>query len=130
MNPELIFTEPPELVQEARIAMARAECRLTLQDGPPITRCDATYIGLAFLVLEAVDPPYPPLFDVEPSLDTRADITAAIWRLGEAIAEADSAADVLRYAATIADLRDLNLLTPDLDPDPEPGLGGWSGQWQ
>lgn len=125
MDPELIFTVPPECVQAARVAMARAECRLALQLEPLAPGCDATAIGLAFLSLEAVDPPYPPLFDVEPSDDPRADVAAAIRLLGEAIGQADTAVDVVRYAATIVDLNDLDLLADDADP----GAGAWWGQW-
>ena len=125
MHPELIFTVPPDCVQAARVAMARAECRLALQLEPLTPNCDATLIALAFLNLEAVHPPYPPLFDVEPSHDPRVDVTEAIRHLGTAIAQARTVADIVRYAATIVDLDDLDLLADD----PGPGNRGGTGLW-
>ena len=82
-------------------------------------------IGMAFMNLEDVYPPYPPLLDVDPSPDPRADIAAAIRLLGQATAEAHRVADIVRYPATICDLYDLDLLADQVDPR----TGGWSGQW-
>ena len=124
MNPEF-FTDPPACVQQARIAMARAETRIALEFEPLDPECNSTAIGMAFMNLEDVYPPYPPLLDIAPSPDPRADIAAAIRLLGQATAEADRVADIVRYAATICDLCDLDLLADQADPD----TGGWSGQW-
>ena len=125
MNPDPMFTDPPVTVQRARMAMARAQGRLALDQHPLDPCCDVTGIGLAFLNLEALWPCYPPLIDVEPSVDPQSDIADALRFLGAAIAHAETAADVARYAATIADLSDLDLLGP------EPGfdVGGYSAQW-
>lgn len=124
MNSEF-FTDPPACVQQARIAMARAETRIALDFGPLVPECNTTGIGMAFMNLEDVYPPYPPLLDIDPSPDPRADIAVAIRLLGQATAEADRVADIVRYAATICDLYDLDLLADEVDP----GTGGWSGQW-
>lgn len=124
MNSEF-FTDPPACVQQARIAMARAESRIARDFEPLVPECNSTGIGMAFMNLEDVYPPYPPLLDIDPSPDPRADIAAAIRLLGRASAEADRVADIVRYAATICDLYDLDLLADQADPD----TGGWSGQW-
>lgn len=105
--------------------MARAQCRLALAQQPLDPCCDVTGIGLAFLSLEALHPSYPPLIDVEPSVDPQSDIADALRFLGAAIAHAETAADVARYAATIADLSDLDLLADDPGFD----IGGCSAQW-
>jgi hypothetical protein len=138
MNHPLTFTTPPEPVQQARLAMARAEQRLALDVGPLEPCWDLTGIGLAFLTLETVHPAYHPLLEVEASPDPRADLLAAIDGLALAIADASSAyvgsadvgstdassadvgsaADIARYVATIRDLRDLDLLADAGGGDP------------
>ena len=128
MNSEF-FTDPPARVQQARIAMARAESRIALEFGPLDPACNTTAIGMAFMNLEDVYPPYPPLLDIDPSPDPRADIAAAIRLLGQATAEAERVADIVRYAATICDLYDLDLLADGPSDQVDPGTGGWSGQW-
>lgn len=126
MNPDPMFTDPPASVQRARVAMARAQRRLALDLHPLDPCCDLTGIGLAFLNLEALYPPFPPLVDVDPSVDPQSDITDALRFLGAAIAHANTAADVARYAATIADLSDLDLLADDSGSD----LDEFSAQWR
>ncbi|MBA3741496.1 hypothetical protein [Sporichthya sp.] len=125
MNPEPIFTDPPEVVQLARLALASAQLRLALDEHPLDPCCDLTAIGLAFLSLESVYPPYPPLTDIEDSDDQGFDIADAVRLLGAAIVYADTAADVARYAATIADLAELDLLADNPGFD----VGGCSAQW-
>lgn len=123
MNPEPTFTDPPDVVQQARKALASAQRRLALDEQPLNPCCDITGIGFAFLSLESVHPPYPPLMDIELSADAQADVLDAIRFLGAAITRAETAADVARYAAAIADLSDLDLLTESDD------VGGSSAQW-
>lgn len=118
MEYPLTFTTPPEPVQQARLAMARAEQRLALDVGPLEPCWDLTGIGLAFLTLETVHPAYHPLLEVEASPDPRADLLAAIEWLAVAIADASSAADIARYIVTIRDLRDLDLLADAGGGDP------------
>lgn len=135
MHPDPTFTDPPAAVQQARIALARAQRRLALDEHALDPCCDLTGIGLAFLSLEALHPAYPPLAEIDISADVQADIAEAIRLLALAITEADSAAEVARYAATIADLSDLDRFADDqftdemLTDDPGLDTGGCSASW-
>jgi hypothetical protein len=135
MNPDPMFTDPAGSVQWARIAMARAQRRLALDEDPLNPCLDVTLIGLAFLSLETVHPPYPPLVDTDVSVDPGADIANAVMFLRAAIAETLSAANVARFAATIDDLSELaclgdfeGYLEADMLPE-DPGFDGCTPQW-
>lgn len=117
MYPDPMFTDPPAAVQQARLALARAQRRLALDEHALDPCCDLTGIGLASLSLEALHPTYPPLAEVDISADAQADIADAIRLLAVAITEADDAAEVARYAATIADLSGLDLFADDTGSD-------------
>jgi hypothetical protein len=106
---EIIFATPPETVQRARIAMARLEAHLAQVIDPMAPDFELTSVAFAFMSLEDVHPPYPPLpTDLEPSADAAADLDVAIDALGVAGEEATSAVDILRFAYTIRDLREIS----------------------
>lgn len=108
MNQNLTFTTPPAPVQQARLAMARLEAHLAQVIDPMAPDPELTSIAFAFMALEDLHPPYPPLpADLAPSVDAAADLDLAIAALGEAGEEATNAVDILRYAYTIRDLREL-----------------------
>ncbi len=76
---EITFASPPEPVQRARLAMARLEAHLAQVIDPMAPDFELTSVALAFMALEDVHPPYPPLpADLEPSADAAADLEAAI----------------------------------------------------
>lgn len=106
---EITFATPPEPVQRARLAMARLEAHLAQVIDPMAPDFELTSVAFAFMALEDVHPPYPPLpADLEPSADAAADLDAAIAALGAAGEEATSAVDILRFAYTIRDLREIS----------------------
>jgi hypothetical protein len=106
---EITFATPPEPVQRARIAMARLEAHLAQVIDPMAPDFELTSVAFAFMALEDVHPPYPPLpVDLEPSADAAADLEAAIAALDAAGEQATSAADILRFAYTIRDLCEIN----------------------
>lgn len=109
MNFDLTFTDPPPVVQQARLAMARLERHLFAAIGPLDPSCDQSSLAFAFLDLEDVYPPYRPLpLPVEASEDPRADLDLAIQLLTGASASAGTAVDTLRYAYAIRYLRELD----------------------
>ena len=108
MNPYLTFSDPPPDVQRARLAMARLEQHLLAVIDPLDPTCDLTSLAFAFLSLEDIHPPYPPLPDgIAPSPDPRADLVLAVHHLRAAAENAGSAAEILRYAYTVRDLHEL-----------------------
>lgn len=108
MTHNLFFSTPPQPVQRARLAMARLEAHLAAVIDPMAPDPELTSVAFAFMALEDVHPPYPPLpADLEPSADAAADLDAAIAALGAAGETAASVVDILRYAYAIRDLREI-----------------------
>lgn len=105
MTIDISFTAPTPEISAARVALARLGRHLDLVLGPLSESLLATDLTFAVLGLEDVHPPYPPLPEVDPSDDPGGDFAAAVHALLVASSQASTAADTLRYAYVLRDLR-------------------------
>jgi hypothetical protein len=106
LDPE--FTRPSDAIVVARVAIARLQMHFEDAVDSFDESADVTSLLLAWLSLETIDPPYPPLpLDLTPSVDPRADLEAAITALLQLSAEATTARETLRFAYVVRDLREV-----------------------
>lgn len=110
------FTIPSAAVQGARLALARLEQGLHAASDPLAPSVSLDHIAMAFLALEDVAPPYPPLPAVttaaDPRTDPRADLAEALSWLEKANAETDRVGEKLRYSRAARDLTALAHIDP------------------
>lgn len=124
MNFHLTFADPPPLVQQARLAMARLQQHLVETLDPLDPSCDLSSLAFAFLELEAVHPPYTPLpVHAEASVDPREDYDLAVCALIEAMRSADRVVDKVRFALAIRLLLELQD-SPPIGPRSSDGAEG------